>query len=305
MATSITAAQQTAISELYVAFFGRAADSEGLGFWAGALAGGKSIETIAQDMYLTAPARAYYSTALTNEQFINAFYTTVLNRATPDAEGVAFWTAALNQPNATQGSVAVEIMKAVRDYVDTPSSATNAAALTAKALFAAKVDVSTAYALQGGTAVGATDVLTGVVDAATATAAITGLTATATVGKTFTFTAGLDTLTGTSGNDTFIADNTDINKTQLSVADSINGGSGTDTLKIYSKAGEANVLPTMTGIEALYLNGGNGTKDSTTIAATTGVTSLTVDAQVTAAGTYTLSGQTVTLQNSEIGRAHV
>jgi len=41
----------------------------------------------------------------------------------------------------------------------------------------------------------------------------------------------VDNITGTSGNDIIIADNTV--SSQLTAADQINGGAGTDTLKIY------------------------------------------------------------------------
>lgn len=317
MAISITTAQQKAVSELYVAFFNRAADSEGLGFWAGALASGKSIASVAQDMYLTAPARAYYSTALTNEQFIKAFYATVLNRATPDAEGVAFWTAALNQPSATQGSVAVQIMKAVRDYVDTPASPTNAAALTAKTLFAAKVDVSTAYALQGGTVAGASAVLNGVVDATTAAAAIANLGA-GTIGSTFTLTTGTDNFVGTAGNDVFSGALVNSEAAAAATGSSVNasdllaGGTGTDTLNLIvsganSAAALVQVLPVMSGVEVVSVkNLSSGTAAGVTInaAAATGITAVANDSSTaTVAFTGVASNAAINVTNSRAATA--
>jgi hypothetical protein len=73
-------------------------------------------------------------------------------------------------------------------------------------------------------------------------------------GTTYTFTNAIDSFPGTTGNDTFIGDNSGAPIVQLS--DQANGGLGTDTLKLYSTA---NVLPTITGIENLYFNNpGNG-----------------------------------------------
>lgn len=49
----------------------------------------------------------------------------------------------------------------------------------------------------------------------------------------------MDNLKGTAGNDTFIADNTGTDP-QLTAADQVDGGAGTDTLKIYNSAGALN-----------------------------------------------------------------
>jgi hypothetical protein len=62
-------------------------------------------------------------------------------------------------------------------------------------------------------------------------------------------TTGIDNFPGTTGNDTFTADNTpaaDVSST----ADSINGGAGTDTLNVFSD-GAAGALPTLTSVEVL------------------------------------------------------
>jgi hypothetical protein len=68
-------------------------------------------------------------------------------------------------------------------------------------------------------------------------------------GQTFTLTTGVDNFTGTSGNDTFSADNTGATAV-LSSADVLNGGTGDDTLNVYS-AGTAFNLPALTSIETL------------------------------------------------------
>lgn len=110
----------------------------------------------------------------------------------------------------------------------------------------------------------------------------------------------MDNIVGTSGNDTIIADNT--GTAQLSVADQINGGAGTDTLKVYlAAAAQVTGQPTMTSIENVYINGGN----VVAYTAATGTTGLTIDAalQTTAAATYTLAGQALTLSNLKAGQA--
>lgn len=107
----------------------------------------------------------------------------------------------------------------------------------------------------------------------------------------------MDIINGTAGNDTFIADNTAAAAAdkQLSVADQINGGAGTDTLKVYLNAADtATGQPTLTGIENVWINGGA----VTAYTAATGTTGLTVEAPVAnTAATYTLAGQEITLKS--------
>lgn len=55
-------------------------------------------------------------------------------------------------------------------------------------------------------------------------------------GQTFTLTNAVDTIVGTSGNDTILAGQ-DNNQNALSAGDQIDGGAGTDTLKIYTGTG--------------------------------------------------------------------
>ena len=69
-------------------------------------------------------------------------------------------------------------------------------------------------------------------------------------GKTLVLTDGVDTLTGTTNADVFIADNTGATKV-LSVADSIAGGGGIDTLKVYGSFG---TTPQITGVENIIFD---------------------------------------------------
>jgi len=125
-----------------------------------------------------------------------------------------------------------------------------------------------------------------------------------TPGKTFTLTTGVDNIVGTSGNDTIIADNTGL--TQLSAADTINGGAGTDTLKIYQPPGFAlanTVFGQLTSVENIYINNGTLTNSATlNVSGLTGVTSIALDSPLMMGNndTFTLqtaAGQAVSLTN--------
>lgn len=66
--------------------------------------------------------------------------------------------------------------------------------------------------------------------------------------RAITLTTSIDNLTGTSGNDTFLADGN-----TSSAADQVNGGAGTDTFKTYD-TGITN-LPTLKNVEVLQIAG--------------------------------------------------
>ena len=124
--------------------------------------------------------------------------------------------------------------------------------------------------------------------------------------QSITLTTGVDIINGTQGNDTIIGDNTAATK-QLSVADQINGGAGIDTLKVYLNVADTSTgAPTLTNIETLHVNGGVITALDVSTTPYVGLTSLIVDAPVLATGTtntYTIKGQTVTLQNENVATA--
>lgn len=290
---AITTQMRTEVSQLYVALFGRAPDGDGLGFWVQLRDQGQTMAQIANTMYSTTPARTYFPSFLTNTEIISAFYTNVLGR-TADADGLAFWTGKLNAAGATPGSVIAEMISVVANY-----TGTDAAGVISKDLFNNKVSVAQYYGEKNGTVAGATAVLSGVTNVAgTVTTAKTnidnGTVGGVNQGQNFTLTTGVDNVVGTNGNDTITADNTGATA-QLSVADTINGGSGTDTLKIFlATAGTATGQPTLSGIETVYINGGA----MTAYTAATGTTTLSIDAaSANTAATYTLAGQDIVFAN--------
>lgn len=141
---AVTLAMRKQITQLYVSLFGRAPETEGLGYWASQLDAGVPIATIAQQMYDVPPTRAYYPLFLTDEEIITKFYQNVLGRS-PDPEGLAYWTSKML--TGTKGSVFVDIITAV---VNT-TGALGVAAIESQTLFNDKVIAGLDYANTGGT----------------------------------------------------------------------------------------------------------------------------------------------------------
>ncbi|HJU70315.1 MAG TPA: DUF4214 domain-containing protein [Paucimonas sp.] len=157
---AITTQMRADVAGLYAALFGRAPESDGLGYWVTKLNDGETLAQVAQDMYNVEPARAYYPLSLTNAEIIQQFYVNVLGR-TPDADGADYWVSKLNayelaDAASAKGKVINDMVWAVLN-----NTSTDPAAAASKALFSNKVDVGVYYAvtLQGNSAADATTVL--------------------------------------------------------------------------------------------------------------------------------------------------
>jgi len=104
--------------------------------------------------------------------------------------------------------------------------------------------------------------------------------------RAITLTTGIDTLTGTAGNDIFVGDNTTI-----SSSDTINGGAGRDTLN-YTDSSTTGVAaaPIVSNVEVINIRNVNGTA---AVAAVTETTTVTFSA-LAAGATVVIDGVTIT-----------
>lgn len=108
MATA-TVAQQLALEQLYIAYFGRAADPTGFAYWtAGLAAGTDNLQSIANEFSNSAESKALYpllgagSTAVTTQaatDFVTGVYFNLYHRA-PDAVGLTYFVSRLTPTNA-------------------------------------------------------------------------------------------------------------------------------------------------------------------------------------------------------------
>lgn len=104
-----TQAQLAAVQQLYVGYLGRAADSAGQKFWADAIANGTAtIKSVATGFTLSAEYKAAYA-GLSTDALVEKVYNNVLGR-TPDAEGKAFWVAALAKGTVTADTLVATIV---------------------------------------------------------------------------------------------------------------------------------------------------------------------------------------------------
>ena len=119
-AATITSATLQRLEELYVAFFNRVPDADGLAYWIDQYSAGQSINQIADNFYAAAvgsyAAQTGYSASMSNTDFITKIYQNVLGRSSPDADGLSYWLGALANGAQTRGSLVNTILEAAHTY---------------------------------------------------------------------------------------------------------------------------------------------------------------------------------------------
>ncbi|MDC7702734.1 beta strand repeat-containing protein [Vogesella indigofera] len=254
-----------AVQKLYVAYYGRPADTVGLNFWAEKIdaAGGK-IEDVVDAFGTSAEAQTIYGNVSIVTQ-VNNVFNNILGRDA-DVTGLNFYANKVANGEYSLASLAQRILDGATTGDDAQVVANKLAA--AKAFTAAIDTAAEVLAYTGDTAASqARDFLATVTadaatvpDATAAQTAVSGLTgADQNPGQTYTLTKGVDAFTGGNGNDTFVA-NYDAQATAahtLGALDVLKGGSGTDTLQITSDEAAAFTLAaaSVSGIENITIRG--------------------------------------------------
>lgn len=284
----------SAIEKLYVTFFNRPADFNGLIYWEDqvAKAGGNSA-AVANAFSASAEYQALYAGKSTST-IIDTIYQNLFGRAA-EPDGLAYWGLRLDNGTFNIGTIANSIaigaqnadITTIDNKVAAATAFTEALDTNAEILGYEHTSVEGAQAIK--------DWLKAVTsDAATLTAAQTALPAlvvdvvagaSTNPGQTFTLTAGSDTLVGTAGNDTF---NAGVASTSagglvdtLQNVDQLTGGLGIDTLNATLNTGGL-VSPTLTGIENVNVRVTTATAGVNLVSAT-GVTTVTVNNSTAAA----------------------
>ena len=239
-------ATSTQLQELYVAYFGRAADPTGLDYWTES---GITTTAFAADMYAQDEFKDAYG-SLSTESQVNQIYKNLFDRDA-DVTGLNYWTLQINLGNLKLAEIANHLICAAQNN---SGSSDDKTALTnrtnAAVAYTAKVKESTAAILafqaestspwkagenitEAVTYMSGIDKDTEYTDAgiASSVSTITGNGAPGNQ-KTFTLTTGVDkgsSFTGGSSADIFNA-NLDETTNTLNAFDKLTGGAGTDTL---------------------------------------------------------------------------
>jgi hypothetical protein len=119
-ASSIVASALQQLQELYVAFFNRVPDGDGLEYWINQYKSGLSLNDIAEQFYQAGIKYSNvtgFSSSMTNTDFINVVYGNVLGRPEgADEGGLTFWNNALTNGDATKATLVAAILDSAHTY---------------------------------------------------------------------------------------------------------------------------------------------------------------------------------------------
>lgn len=119
---TIAAANLRTLIELYIAFFNRVPDADGLAYWIQQMKAGMSIDQLANNFYSAAvqyPTLTGYSSTMSSAEFVKIIYKNVLGRsgtnAPPDTD-VNYWAGELNSGKATKGTLVTTMLNAAHGF---------------------------------------------------------------------------------------------------------------------------------------------------------------------------------------------
>lgn len=121
-AKTVSATQLKAIQELYIAYFNRTPDADGLSYWVDQLKAGQSITQIGESFYAAAvqySSLTGYSAAMTNADFVRVIYKNGLGRSgstAPADADVNFWAGKLENGSATRGSLISTMLDSAHSF---------------------------------------------------------------------------------------------------------------------------------------------------------------------------------------------
>ncbi|MFZ6678014.1 DUF1800 family protein [Undibacterium sp. Tian12W] len=119
LSSSIAATDLNNIIELYISYFNRIPDANGLAYWVTQFKNGMSIEKIGDSFYIAAiqdAALTGYAPDANNVDFVTNVYRNVLSRSPPDKAGLDYWTSSLANGTVTRGIVVRSMLIAAHGY---------------------------------------------------------------------------------------------------------------------------------------------------------------------------------------------
>ncbi len=145
IAASMSAPTVQRVIELYVAFFNRVPDADGLSYWLTQAKNGMTINAIAEAFYgagVQYTSLTGFSSSMTNADFVNVVYRNVLGRTEgADAGGLAYWTGELASGKASRGSLVSTMLDSAHTFKGDPTWGWVASLLNNKITVAKKVAV--------------------------------------------------------------------------------------------------------------------------------------------------------------------
>lgn len=120
----VSAADLKTLQELYVGFFNRVPEAEGLGYWIDHLKAGQSLVWVADQFYAAGVQFGNYPASMSDAEFVREIYKNVLGRppgVPPTDPEVQYWVDYLNvagKPEQTKGAMVLQMLSDVHNLFE-------------------------------------------------------------------------------------------------------------------------------------------------------------------------------------------
>ena len=149
-AATLSTPEMIELATLYIAYFDRAPDATGLYYWAAPREMGMSLEEVSRHFLNSQENQARTDFFGPAEDTVKAVYENVLNRV-PEAEGLAFWTAMLQEDLVDRSAFTLEIIRgALSDPVAGEDAALTAQRAVDRAYLTDKTNLGLYFATEKG-----------------------------------------------------------------------------------------------------------------------------------------------------------
>lgn len=265
------------ITQLYVGYYNRAPDPEGLNYWIGRYKAGVSLADIADSFAASPEAIATYPylafpNVSTAETFLEQVYQNLFNRAI-DADGRAYYANKLATGQTTPGQIIAEIQANANTNPNNTDGQVLANKVTVGLDFALEAASTPGFKYEGAAVNQANTILDSVgssqasVDAALASNdAFFGEGGAGTPGERFMLTTGIDNIQGGTGNDTItatISASGTSNTSTYQTGDVVKGGAGNDTLNLTLTSGNlSDALVDLDSVETVSIRNASSGKNN-------------------------------------------
>jgi len=108
---AIVATHVAAVQELYVAYFGRPADTSGLDYWTNIVAANNGNTAAVSATFAASPEYTGLFTGLTNAQIVDKIYANMFGRGNTVADGREYWVGKLNDKAVGVSTIVAEVAK--------------------------------------------------------------------------------------------------------------------------------------------------------------------------------------------------
>ncbi len=117
---NVSSADLTVFIEMYIAYFNRTPDAEGLFYWGTRLNEGMALQDIAKSFFVQDETKALYPNPSDTSGFVTSVYNNFLGR-TPDADGFAYWVKQLNDNIVTRDVFMLAIINGAKASTGNPA----------------------------------------------------------------------------------------------------------------------------------------------------------------------------------------